>query len=107
MNLKKFKQLGILTGLILCMTLVGCDSNIESDATRMAKKSLELEKVQKQMGNRSNLGGKRMSNDEYNEYCRDYINFANKMSEKYSETLEQHRAFSKLVEQKKRELRNK
>jgi hypothetical protein len=80
---------------------------MERDATKMAKRVVELEQVQKRMEDRSNLGGKRMSKQEFEQYSREYIEYANKMLEKYSETREQKQEFYQLVEKKADEMRNK
>lgn len=42
-----------------------------------------------------------MSDQEYQQFASDYIEFAIKMNKKYSETHEMHEEFYKLVEKKK------
>ena len=101
------KALFSLLMIVLVMTMVGCSSQMDRDATKMAKRVVELEQVQKRMEDRSNLGGKRMTKQEYEQYSRDYIEYANKMLEKYSETPEQKREFYQLVEKKANEMKNK
>ena len=101
------KVLFSLLMIVLVMTMVGCSSQMDRDATRMAKRVVELEQVQRRMEDRSNLGGRRMTKQEYEQYSREYIDFANKMLEKYSETPEQRREFYQLVEKKADEMRNK
>lgn len=83
-----------------------CSSPMERDATKMAKRVVELEQVQKRMEDRSNLGGKRMTKQEYEQYSREYIEYANKMLEKYSETPDQRSEFYNLVEKKVKEMKN-
>ena len=101
------KALFSLLMIILVSTMVGCSSQMDRDAIKMAKRVVELEQVQKRMEDRSNLGGKRMTKQEYEQYSRDYIEYANKMLEKYSETPEQKREFYQLVEKKANEMKNK
>lgn len=101
------KVLFSLLMIVLVMTMVGCSSQMDRDATKMAKRVVELEQVQKRMEDRSNLGGKRMTKHEYEQYSRDYIEYANKMLEKYSETPEQKQEFYQLVEKKANEMKNK
>lgn len=101
------KALFSLLMIVLFSTTVGCSSQMDRDAAKMAKRVFELEQVQKRMEDRSNLGGKRMTKQEYEQYSRDYIEYANKMLEKYSETPEQKRVFYQLVEKKANEMKNK
>ena len=101
------KVLFSLLMIVLVMTMVGCSSQMDRDATKMAKRVVELEQVQKRMEDRSNLGGKRMTKQEYEQYSRDYIEYANKMLEKYSETPEQRREFYELVEEKANEMKKR
>lgn len=101
------KALFSLLMIVLVTTMVGCSSQMDRDATKMAKRVVELEQVQKRMEDRSNLGGKRMTKQEYEQYSRDYFEYANKMLEKYSETPEQKREFYQLVEKKANEMKNK
>ena len=101
------KVLFSLLMIVLVTTMVGCSSQMDRDATKMAKRVVELEQVQKRMEDRSNLGGKRMTKQEYEQYSRDYFEYANKMLEKYSETPEQKREFYQLVEKKANEMKNK
>ena len=46
-----------------------------------------------------------MSEQEYQQYARDYIEFANKLNAKYSETPEMHEEFYNMVEKKMKELK--
>lgn len=101
------KVLFSLLMIVLVTTMVGCSSQMDRDATKMAKRVVELEQVQKRIEDRSNLGGKRMTKQEYEQYSRDYFEYANKMLEKYSETPEQKREFYQLVEKKANEMKNK
>ncbi len=103
----KNMKLKILTLFLTLMFFASCSSQMERDATKMAKRVVELEQVQKRMEDRSNLGGKRMSKQEFEQYSREYIEYANKMLEKYSETREQKQEFYQLVEKKADEMRNK
>ena len=89
------------------MLLAGCSSQMDRDATKMAKRVVEHEQVRKRMEDRSNLGGRRMTEQEYEQYSREYIEYANKMLEKYSETREQKQEFYQLVEKKANEMRKK
>jgi len=98
--------LSLLTFILVAM-IIGCSSSMEKDATKMAKRVIELEQVQKRMEDRSNLGGKRMTKQEYEQYSREYIEYANKMLEKYSETKEQRQEFFELVDKKVKEMKNK
>lgn len=84
-----------------------CSSQMDRDATKMAKRVVEHEQVRKRMEDRSNLGGKRMTEQEYEQYSREYIEYANKMLEKYSDTREQKQEFYQLVEKKASEMRKK
>lgn len=85
--------------------LLGCSSQMDRDATKMAKRVVEHELVRKRMEDRSNLGGKRMTEKEYEQYSREYIEYANKMLEKYSTTREQKQEFYQLVEKKANEMK--
>ena len=93
--------------LLTVILLAGCSLQMDRDANKMAKRVVEFEQVQKRMEDRSNLGGKRMSKQEFEQYSREYIEYANKMLEKYSETREQKQEFYQLVEKKADEMRNK
>ena len=103
----KNMKLKFLTLFLTLMFFASCSSQMERDATKMAKRVVELEQVQKRMEDRSNLGGKRMSKQEFEQYSREYIEYANKMLEKYSETREQKQEFYQLVEKKAKEMKNK
>ena len=100
-------RLKLLTLSLTVMFFVSCSSQMERDATKMAKRVVEFEQVQKRMEDRSNLGGKRMSKQEFEQYSREYIEYANKMLEKYSETREQKQEFYQLVEKKANEMKKK
>jgi len=104
--MKKLK-LQFLTLFFSAMFFASCASQMDRDATKMAKRVVELEQVQKRMEDRSNLSGKRMTEKEYEQYSREYIEYANKMLEKYSKTREQKQEFYQLVEKKANEMRNK
>lgn len=93
----------VLLGMVLAFP--SCASKMERDAEKMAKRAVELEQVIKRRGDCSNLGGKRMSDQEYQQFASDYIEFANKMNKKYSETPEMHEEFYKLVDEKMKELK--
>ena len=95
--------LSVIFGVILAFP--SCASQMERDATKMAMRAVEFEQVQKRMEVRSNLGGKRMSEQEYQQYARDYIEFANKLNAKYNETPEMHEEFYDMVEYKMKELK--
>lgn len=99
----------ITLSLILGMILVfpACTSQMERDAEKLAKRAVELEQVVKRMEDRSNLGGKRMSEQEYQQYASDYIKFANRLHEKYNKTPEMKEEFYSMVEKKKKEIKNK
>lgn len=87
--------------------LAGCSSQMDRDANKMAKRVVEFEQVQKRMEDRSNLGGKRMSEQEFQQYAKEYMEYANKMLEKYSETPDQKHEFYQLVEKKAKEMKNR
>ena len=101
------KKVLITLSFILGMILVfpACTSQMERDAEKMAKRAVELEQVIKRMDDRSNLGGKRMSEQEYQQYASDYIEFANRLHEKYSKTPGMKEEFYKLVDKKMKELK--
>lgn len=106
--MKKNRRLSFVLALILATFLsAGCSSQMERDATKMAKRVVEHEQVRKRMEDRSNLGGKRMTEKEYEQYSREYIEYANKMLEKYSKTREQKQEFYQLVEKKANEMKSK
>ena len=101
--------LSVLLGMMIMFP--SCKSQMERDAEKMAKRGVELEEVmhrmERQKNDRSNLYGKGMSDEEYDQFARDYIEFANKLHQKYSETPEMKEEFYKLVEEKTREIKNK
>lgn len=97
----------LLALLLTVMLLAGCTSQMDRDANKMAKRVVEFEQVQKRMEDRSNLGGKRMSEQEFQQYAKEYMEYANKMLEKYSETPDQKHEFYQLVEKKAKEMKNK
>lgn len=103
----KKTELKLLALLLTVMLLAGCTSQMDRDANKMAKRVVEFEQVQKRMEDRSNLGGKRMSEQEFQQYAKEYMEYANKMLEKYSETREQKQEFYQLVEKKAKEMKNK
>lgn len=104
----KKRRLSFILALILAtFLLVSCSSQMERDATKMAKRVVEFEQVQKRMEDRSNLGGKRMSEQEFQQYAKEYMEYATKMLEKYSETPDQKHEFYQLVEKKAKEMKNK
>lgn len=103
----KNTKLKLIVLFLSVMFFASCSSQMERDATKMAKRVVEFEQVQKRMEDRSNLGGKRMSKQEFEQYSREYIEYANKMLEKYSETREQKQEFYQLVEKKANEMRKK
>jgi hypothetical protein len=100
---KKLFTLSIALGMMLAFP--SCASQMERDATKMAKRAIEFEQTTKRMEDRSNLGGKRMSEQEYDQYARDYIEFANQLHKKYSQTPEEQERFYQLVEKKRNELK--
>lgn len=103
----KKTELKLIALLLTVMLFAGCSSQMDKDATRMAKRVVEMEQVKARMGDRSNLGGKRMSKQEYEQYSQEYVEYANKMLEKYSETSDQKHEFYQLVEQKVNEMTKK
>lgn len=103
----KKTELKLLALLLTVMLLAGCTSQMDRDANKMAKRVVEFEQVQKRMEDRSNLGGKRMSEQEFQQYAKEYMEYANKMLEKYSETPDQKHEFYQLVEKKAKEMKNK
>ena len=102
--MKKAKLFALLLAGIL---LVGCSSSMERDANKMAKRVIEFEQMNKRMEDRSNLGGKRMTQQEYQQFTKEHFEYANKMLEKYSKTPEQKQEFYQLVEKKTEEIRGK
>lgn len=93
--------------LVLCfsvMLFAGCASEMERDATEVAERAVEMEEMAKSMHDRSNLSGNRMTRQEFDMYSREYIEFCNKMLEKYS-SREQHKEFTKLVNDKIEDLK--
>ena len=99
-SMKRFLfTLSVVMGMMLVFP--SCASEMERDAKKMAKRIVELEQAQHRMEDRSNLGGRRMSEQEYQQLARDYIEFANKLNSKYSKTWEQHEEFYMLVERNK------
>ena len=100
---KIFLVLSVVLGMLL--TFSSCASQMERDAEKMAKRAVELEQAQHRMEDRSNIGGRRMTEQEYQQLDRDYIEFASKLNAKYYETREQHEEFYKLVDQKIKELK--
>jgi outer membrane murein-binding lipoprotein Lpp len=103
----KKTELKLLALLLTVILLAGCTSQMDRDANKMAKRVVEFEQVQKRMEDRSNLGGKRMSEQEFQQYAKEYMEYANKMLEKYSETPDQKHEFYQLVEKKAKEMKNK
>jgi len=103
----KKTELKLLAMLLTVILLAGCTSQMDRDANKMAKRVVEFEQVQKRMEDRSNLGGKRMSEQDFQQYAKEYMEYANKMLEKYSETPDQKHEFYQLVEKKAKEMKNK
>ena len=99
--------LQLLALLLTVILLAGCTSQMDRDANKMAKRVVEFEQVQKRMEDRSKLGGKRMSEQEFQQYAKEYMEYTNKMLEKYSETPDQKHEFYQLVEKKAKEMKNK
>lgn len=97
--------LSIALGMMLAFP--SCASQMERDATKMAKRAVEFEQITKRMEDRSNLGGKRMSEQEYDQYARGYIEFAKNMFNKYDETPEMKEEFYEMVNDKMDELKSK
>ena len=100
---KRLITLSVIFGMVLAFP--SCASQMERDATKLAKRAVELEQVQKRMENRLNLGGKCMSEQEYQQYARDYIEFANKLTKKYNDTPEMREEFYEMVKEKMNELK--
>lgn len=100
-------ELILIALLLTVILLAGCSSQMDRDANKMAKRVVEFEQVQKRMEDRSNLGGKRMSEQEFQQYAKEYMEYANKMLEKYSETPDQKHEFYQLVEKKAKEMKNR
>lgn len=100
-------ELILIALLLTVILLAGCSSQMDRDANKMAKRVVEFEQVQKRMEDRSNLGGKCMSEQEFQQYAKEYMEYANKMLEKYSETPDQKHEFYQLVEKKAKEMKNR
>ena len=75
---KIFLVLSVVLGMLL--TFSSCASQMERDAEKMAKRAVELEQAQHRMEDRSNIGGRRMTEQEYQQLDRDYIEFASKLN---------------------------
>lgn len=103
----KKTELKLLAMLLTVILLAGCTSQMDRDANKMAKRVVEFEQVQKRMEDRSNLGGERMSEQDFQQYAKEYMEYANKMLENYSETPDQKHEFYQLVEKKAKEMKNK
>ena len=98
----------ICTILIACaffFVCSACGSQMERDASKLAKRAVEMEQVQQRFGDRSNLQGKPMSREELNAYIEEYTEYTNQMLEKYSQTPEMSAEFIQLVDAKKQQLR--
>lgn len=90
---------------VVMFVFVACSSQMERDATKLAKRAIELEQVQKRAGDRSNLGGKPMGSEELENYTKEFIEYANQMLEKYNETPEMQKEFKELVDKKIEEMK--
>ena len=77
---------------------------MDRDANKLAKRIVEFEYEQNRMKSHSNLYGKRMTEQEFEQYSQDFLEFTDEMLEKYSETPEQRSEFCLLVERKAEEL---
>ncbi len=97
-------KINLLVLFLSVIFLASCSSQIERDATEVAERAVEMEEMAKSMHDRSNLSGNRMTRQEFDMYSREYIEFCNKMLEKYS-SREQHEEFTKLVNDKIEDLK--
>ncbi len=102
--MKKITFLTLFLSVVMCV-FVACSSQMERDANKMAKRAIEFEQVQKRAGDRSNLSGKPMSREELETYTKEFIEYANQMLEKYSETPEMQKEFKDLVSKKIEEMK--
>ncbi|MBQ6755036.1 MAG: hypothetical protein IJR03_07540 [Bacteroidales bacterium] len=102
--MKRFSLMMLIASVVM-FVFVACSSQMERDATKLAKRAIELEQVQKRAGDRSNLGGKPMSREELETYTKEFIEYANQMLEKYNETPEMQKEFKELVEKKIEEMK--
>ena len=94
--------MSIALGMML--SFPSCGSQMERDADKMAKRAVEFEqttmRMEQQKRDRSNMNGKRMSEQEYRQYVREYTEFANQMLEKYGESQEMKAEFKRMVDRK-------
>lgn len=102
--MKKITFLTLFLSVVM-FVFVACSSQMERDANKMAKRAIEFEQVQKRAGDRSNLSGKPMSREELETYTKEFIEYANQMLEKYSETPEMQKEFKDLVSKKIEEMK--
>ncbi len=103
---KNISVLAILSFSVLFLT--GCSTQTMNwEAHKLAKRVVELEQVQNRMKDRSNLSGKRMSEQEYEQYFSESIDYVRKTLKKYSETPKQQQEFYNLVEKNMTEIKNK
>lgn len=83
-----------------------CSSPMERDAKRMAKRVIEFEQLQRRFEDRSNLFGKPISRQEIEQETKEFIEFANQMYDKYSESVENRQEFNEMVEKEIKKLNN-
>lgn len=98
------KIIKLLTIGLILLTCSACGSEIERDATKMAKSAIEINQIHQRMNDRSNLHGKPLSMEEVQRYEKEHIELFNKMSEKYGSSREEWKEFQQLVNQKIKEL---
>lgn len=89
------------------LVLAGCGSKMDRDAKKMAKRVIEMEHIRDRRGDRSNIYGKPMTDQEYQQYLDEYIEYSSEMLGKYSETPEQKHEFYQLVQRKVDEMKGK
>jgi ABC-type transporter Mla subunit MlaD len=75
---------------------------MESDAKKVAKRAYEIEQVSKTLGDRSNIHGSLESREQQ---IREYMDYANKMLEKYGKDHKQSEQFNKRVKQEIEKIR--
>lgn len=85
--------------------MCSCASEMERDAEKLAERAVEFDQMQRRFGDRSNLQGKPISRQELEASTREYIEYSNRMMEKYSSTPEQQEKFSRMVTEKINKMR--
>lgn len=101
---KVINVLLLAVSLSLSLVCSSCGSQMERDATAVAKRAVEYNQELKRYESGSRFMGKPMSKHEFEEYTKEYTSFCNQMLEKYGETPEMHKEFTTMVNEKIKEL---